>query len=109
MYTNITVLSARRESLARWVNSNRVDGTAEMDKSQTTVNLCMDTLLRLALFHSQMSSYSTDLLLEHTVVEPRLEFTASSRCRRYASGVLTTSYNDVGLQRGNDSAVEGRF
>ena len=56
-----------------------------------------------------MSSYSTDLLLEHTVVEPRLEFTASSGCRRYASRILTTSYDDVGLQGGDDSAVERGF
>lgn len=59
--------------------------------------------------HSQVSSHSTNFLLEHSVVKPGLELSASSRSRGNTSSVLTTSDDDVGLDRSDASAVQGGF
>lgn len=38
---------------------------------------------------------TTDFLLEDLVPEPRLEFTLSERCCRYAHGILSTAEEDL--------------
>lgn len=56
-----------------------------------------------------MTSHTTDFLLKHAVPEPSLEFSASRAGRGDASSVLSTSDNDVWLERGDDCAVERSF
>jgi hypothetical protein len=57
----------------------------------------------------QMTSYTTNLLLEHTVPEPGLELSASCACRGNASCILTTSDDHIRLEGGDDCAVERGF
>jgi hypothetical protein len=75
--------------------------------SSLSVKQILDRLV--AVFNLQMTSYSTDLLFEHSVVEPGLELSTSSRGGSDASCILSTSYDDIRFGRGDDGTVEWRL
>jgi len=54
-----------------------------------------------------MSPHASDLLLEYSVVKSGLELSASSRRRCNASCILTTTDNDIGLDRSDTGTVQG--
>lgn len=100
--SNITIFTARSERLAVRVDRNRVNGTAAEGISSRSGS-------RNSSCDSQVTSYTTDFLLEHTMPEPSLELSASCACGGDTSGILTTSNNHIRLERGDDCAVERSF
>jgi hypothetical protein len=74
MQPNVTVLSSTRERLSRGVNGDGVEGT-------------------------EMTTHSSNLLLQHAVPEPGLELSLTLRSRGDGHGVLSSSENDLRERR----------